>query len=181
MFDKTRFINECKELIKFENAHKEIHGALKTQLKHTSKIIEGLGAPKVAGVELLYCADDLTIINFVMTPGMHLHAHNHNMWAIIGIYAGVEENIFYTRENGSITEKNSKEISVGNTIILGENVIHSVKNPTNDFTAGIHIYGGNFIERERSQWDMESLVESPYDMKTTQKVFADANQKLNAI
>ncbi|MFT6390048.1 MAG: putative metal-dependent enzyme (double-stranded beta helix superfamily) [Cellvibrionaceae bacterium] len=181
MFNKECFISECKKLIGLENAHKKIHELLKTQLTDSSKIIEQLGQPKAAGVELLYCADDLTIINFVMTPGMHLHAHNHNMWAIIGIYAGVEENIFYTRVDGTITKKNSKKLSIGDAVILGENVIHSVRNPTSNFTAGIHIYGGNFVERERSQWDMESLIETPYDMETTQQVFTEANQKIYTI
>jgi len=180
MFNKDRFIIECKQLIGRENAHKKIHEHLKAQLRDSSKIIEQLGEPKAAGVELLYCADDLTIINFVMTPGMHLHAHNHNMWAIIGIYAGVEENIFYTRENETIIEKNSKELSVGDAVILGENVIHSVRNPSDHFTAGIHIYGGDFVKQERSQWNMESFIESPYNMETTQQVFIEANQKLHA-
>ncbi|MGH1440108.1 MAG: hypothetical protein ACRBBR_08375 [Cellvibrionaceae bacterium] len=176
MFNKESFIEHCQKLSQMEGAPKLINEYLAEQLQDRPSIISQLGKPTSAGIELLYQTNELTIINFVMAPGMELHAHNHNMWAVIGIYLGIEENHFYTRQGESITKQNSKSLEEGDTILLSEKVIHSVKNPTSHFTAGIHIYGGNFVEQERSQWDMESLIESPYDIEATKQVFIDANK-----
>lgn len=143
-------------------------------------IMDQLGAPDKAGFDILYRADDLTIINFVWAPAMELHAHNHNIWAAIGIYAGVEENTFYIRKAGSIVKQNTKHLAAGDAVLLGENVIHSVRNPGDVATGGIHVYGGDFVSVARSEWDMQTWVESPYDMDHTREVFADANRRWQA-
>ena len=177
MFNKEEFISRCKELIKLEDGRKQIKSLLEESIVDPGQVIEQLGEPDSAGFEILYRADDLTILNFVWAPGMELHAHNHNIWAIIGIYSGVEENTFYVRKDDSIVKQNTKNLGPGDVVLLGENVIHSVKNPTNAATGGIHVYGGDFVSVIRSEWDMTSFEESPYDMEHTRKVFADANEQ----
>ena len=44
---------------------------------------------------------------------------------------------------------------------LGDDIIHSVTNPTSKFTAAIHIYGGDFFAAHRSEWDPDTLSEQP--------------------
>jgi predicted metal-dependent enzyme (double-stranded beta helix superfamily) len=58
---------------------------------------------------------------------------------------------------------------------LGADAVHSVDNPTWRFTGAIHVYGGDFVNQPRSQWDPDSLVEQPYDMEQVRRVFAEAN------
>ena len=177
MFKREEFISKCKELVKLEGGHKKIKSLLQESLLDTGQVIKELGEPDSAGLDILYRADDLTILNFVWAPNMELHAHNHNIWAIIGIYSGVEENTFYIRKNGTIVKQNSKNLEAGDVVMLGEDVIHSVRNPTDAATGGIHVYGGDFVAVMRSEWDMDSFQESPYDMEHTRKVFADANRR----
>jgi predicted metal-dependent enzyme (double-stranded beta helix superfamily) len=176
MFNKEIFIAQCKELAKQDDGHKRIKALLEDALKNPDGVITELGKPTSAGFEVLYAANNLSIINFVWAPGMELHAHNHNLWAVIGIYIGAEENTFYVRDDATIVKKNRKDITIGNVIMLGREVIHSVKNTTNKFTGGIHIYGGDFSNIERSQWDENYFTESAYDMEHTRKIFADANK-----
>jgi len=175
MFNKDVFINQCKEIAHLDDSHKRIKLILDEALKDPESIMKALGRPTSAGVEALYEAPNLSILNFVWAPGMELHPHNHNLWAIIGIYTGVEENTFYVRKDDEIVKQNSKNISTGNAMMLGKDVIHSVKNPSTEFTGGIHIYGGNFVGVERSQWDKGPREESPYNMDQTRQLFADAN------
>ena len=42
-------------------------------------------------------------------------------------------------------------------------VIHSVTNPLDKLTAGLHVYGGDLRVPLRSMWDGETLVESALD------------------
>lgn len=178
MFNKETFVEQCKELATQDDCHKRIKNLLEDALKNPESVMAALGEPTTAGFEVLYASDDLSIINFVWAPGMELHAHNHNLWAVIGIYIGAEENTFYVRRDDAIVEQNSKDITTGNVIMLGREVIHSVKNVTEHFTGGIHIYGGDFINVERSQWDEDSFKESRYDMEQTRQIFADANKTI---
>jgi predicted metal-dependent enzyme (double-stranded beta helix superfamily) len=177
MFNKENFIAQCRELASQADSHKHIKNLLDDALKDPVSIMTELGKPASAGFDVLYSSNNLSIINFVWAPGMELHAHNHNLWAVIGIYIGAEENTFYVRRNNTIVKQNSKNITAGNAVMLGREVIHSVKNATEQFTGGIHIYGGDFINIERSQWDQSSFKESAYDMEDTRKIFADANNK----
>jgi hypothetical protein len=58
-------------------------------------------------------------------------------------------------------------------------VIHSVLNPTGRMTRALHIYGGDFFAppEPRSEWDPESLVERPWDMDDTNRLFAEAEAR----
>ena len=58
-------------------------------------VVAGLGEPRRAEVKRLYSSADLTILNVVWGPRMTIMPHNHRMWAVIGIYTGREDNIFW--------------------------------------------------------------------------------------
>ena len=37
----------------------------------------------------------------------------------------------------------------------------------------MHVYGGDFVTKERSEWDPETMVERPYDVDRVRKLFLD--------
>jgi predicted metal-dependent enzyme (double-stranded beta helix superfamily) len=63
-------------------------------------VLKALGEPKRAEVHALSRAADLTILNVIWGPRMTVMPHNHNMWAIIGIYTGREDNVLWRRIAG---------------------------------------------------------------------------------
>ncbi|MEY2468441.1 MAG: hypothetical protein QOF21_1139, partial [Actinomycetota bacterium] len=70
--------------------------------------------PTLGGITLLHTSDDLTVLHAVWAPGMQLFPHNHNMWAVIGIYAGQENNAFFRRSDEHVlTETGGKELDEG--------------------------------------------------------------------
>ena len=109
---------------------------------------------------------------------MTIMPHNHQMWAVIGIYSGREDNMFWRRlpdGSGKVEAAGARALSVGDAEPLGHNIIHSVTNPIRRLTGAIHVYGGDFFAAERSEWDPESLEESRYDIAKNMKLFEDAN------
>ena len=58
------------------------------------------GRTQARRIQKLYHAPDLTILNVVWAPRMTFMPHNHQMWAVIGIYTGREDNIFWRRMPG---------------------------------------------------------------------------------
>ena len=107
---------------------------------------------------------------------MEVMPHNHSMWAVIGIYGGREDNIFWRRlkddPQGRIEAAGARALCTGDVTPLGKDIIHSVTNPIPKLTGAIHIYGGDFFEAERSEWDAERLTEHPYDMSKVKALFS---------
>ena len=183
MFDAERFIEECRSALAEDNAGRAIRELLTRALERPAAVIEGLGEPHRAELQTLYRSDDLTILNLVWGPHITLLPHNHNMWAAIGIYTGREDNILWRRlrddPEGRIEAAGAKAIGVGEVLPLGRDIIHSVTNPLGRLTGAIHIYGGEFFETPRSQWDPEHLREQRFDVDGARAIFEASNRLLD--
>ena len=181
-FDLERFIADCKSAVEGDKPQEVIAELVQTAVQDYKGVMAAIGEPKRAMIEKLYVSDSLTIVNVVWAPKMTLMPHNHNTWAIIGVYSGREDNIFWRRlkddKNGKIEAAGAQSIAAGEVAKLGKNIVHSVTNPTPEFTGAIHVYGGNFFELERSEWDPMSLNEGVYDVEKALALFEAENAAL---
>jgi len=188
MFRKDRFLEECKAAVGL--GQKAVREIVLEAVADPRGIIAELGEPAKAGVFPLYEAHDLTVINFVWAPCMTLLPHNHNMFAVIGIYGGREDNVFWrwiertvdSEDGPQIEAAGAESMGPGQVATLGRDIIHSVANPIEKLTSAIHVYGGDFFNPPvaRSQWDHETLIEQPWDMDHTRKIFEQAELRFNA-
>jgi predicted metal-dependent enzyme (double-stranded beta helix superfamily) len=180
MFDVNRFIEQCKDAISGDGTHQSVCEIVRGAISDPQNVLKELGEPNRAGVETIYHSNDLTILNVMWGPRMTIHPHNHLMWAVIGVYEGQEDNTFYKRVNGGIEIASQQALMTKDAAPLGEPVIHSVTNPLDKITAAIHVYGGDFFDMPRSEWDPRSLDEHPYDVEHTRRVFEESNRLLEA-
>jgi predicted metal-dependent enzyme (double-stranded beta helix superfamily) len=98
------------------------------------------------------------------------------MWAVIGVYGGTEDNVFYKRTPGGLVRAASKRLETGDAALLGEECVHAVTNPLETFTGAIQIYGGDFFGAARSEFDPQTLEERPFDVEKARTLFLDANK-----
>ncbi len=177
MFNLERFVEDCCTAVRQEPGQRAVTEVMDRALHDPSAVASALGEPMQSGLVPIYKSTDLTIVNVVWKPSMVLQPHNHEMWAVIGIYGGREDNIFWRRvkdaSDGLIEAAGAKALSTGDCTPLGKDVIHSVINPIPRLTGAIHVYGGDFFEMERSEWDAENLSEQPFDMAAVKAMFAD--------
>ena len=182
MFDLDRFIIDCRDAVAGDPNHKAVREVVARAVSDPAAVFAGLGEPTRAGVDGLYRSDTLTILNVLWGPHMTIMPHNHLMWAVIGVYTGREDNIFWRRlpEAGQrgIEAAGAKSLGVRNTEPLGHDIIHSVTNPLPRLTGAIHVYGGDFYAMTRSEWDPETLTERPYDREKNMRLFEAANARL---
>ena len=180
MFDLNRFIEDCKTALADDGSHKGVREVLARAVSDPEALMAGIGQPKRAEVQRLHHAPDLTILNVVWGPMMTIMPHNHEMWAVIGVYTGREDNIFWRRlkdePGGKIEAAGAKALQVGDAAPLGQDIIHSVTNPVTKLTGAIHVYGGDFFETPRSEWDPETLLETDYDVSKTMRLFEESNK-----
>lgn len=180
-FDLQRFIAECREALREAGAERAIREVTARAVDDPAALLRELGEPARAGIQSLHHTPELTVLNVVWAPYMTLMPHDHRMWAVIGVYSGREDNIFWRRPGddvpGRIEAAGARALSNGDVVSLGRDIIHSVTNPIPRLTAALHIYGGDFFGQPRSEWDPESLQERPFDVQRAQRLFEEANRR----
>jgi predicted metal-dependent enzyme (double-stranded beta helix superfamily) len=174
MFDLDEFVDRCRAARNEAEPRRAVREVLERALARPAEVADAM-APREAGFELVHLADDLTVLHVVWAPGMHIFPHDHRMWAAIGIYAGREDNTFYRRDGRGLVESGGRQLDVGDTVLLGDDTVHRVDNPCAVLTGAIHVYGGDFVNRPRSQWGPGVLEERPYDIAEAREQFARAN------
>lgn len=180
MFDTDVFIADCRAALASETQpQKAVREVLARAVSDPAAVLKGLGEPSEGGVTRIHHDDDLTIINVVWGAGMTIMPHDHRMWAIIGVYTGREDNIFWRRlpddADGRIEAAGARSLGLGDVAPLGPDIIHSVTNPLARLTGAIHVYGGDFFATPRSEWDPETLSEGRYDVEKNMRLFEQAN------
>ena len=181
MFDLERFVADCQAAHAAEPSHKAVREVLARALLEPRSVLKGLGEPARAQIGTLHRSASLTILNVIWAPKMTVMPHDHRMWAVIGVYSGREDNIFWRRlpgEGGKVEAAGAKALSTGDAEPLGHNIIHSVTNPICRLTGAIHVYGGDFFREERSEWDPETLLEERYNVEKNMRIFEEANARL---
>ena len=181
MFDLDQFIADCRAALAEDASSKAVREVVARAVSDPASVLKGLGTPQRTEVQKLYHADDLTVINVIWGPYMTIMPHNHEMWAVIGIYTGREDNILWRRlhqsEGGRIEAAGAKALVEQDAFPLGRDIIHSVTNPIPRLTGAIHVYGGDFFGVKRSEWDPETLLECPYDVEKNMRLFEQANAR----
>jgi predicted metal-dependent enzyme (double-stranded beta helix superfamily) len=176
--DIGRFVADCIAANEEADAQAAVNEVLARAVSSPKGVLAALGDPEKAGLNVLHASPTLTIFAATWTPQMNLMPHDHLMWANIGIYTGREDNIFWKRTSQGIKAYGADALFVTDTAMLPEDALHSVTNPLQRFTGGIHIYGGDFFNTERSQWDPETLVEEPSDGDRIREMFHRENVRL---
>jgi predicted metal-dependent enzyme (double-stranded beta helix superfamily) len=180
MFDVARFVAECEDAIasKDRGAVREI---LVAAISDPAGIVAALGEPKRAGDRVLHRSPRLTILHIVWPPSFTQAPHNHMLWAEIGVYRGREDNIFWRRSapdaKWPIEAIGAAALCAGSCLSLERDVIHSVTNPLDKVTAGLHVYGGD-LSPARSMWDSETLVEAPLNYLRDDRAVEAHNARL---
>ena len=173
-----RFIADCRAAHAADRSHKAVREVVARTVSEPGAVLKMLGEPKRGEVQKLYHSPELTILNVVWAPYMTIYPHNHRMWAVIGVYTGREDNIFWKRSRQQGRSRGrAGAVASATRCPLGQDIIHSVTNPIPRLTGAIHVYGGDFFAMERSEWDPETLVEGRYDAQKTMRHFEQANAR----
>lgn len=167
MFDLNRFVDDLRASLAdpTRTATKEI---VARAVSDPRSMVRQLGEPEKAGVRILYRSRDLTVIDAIWAPNQIAPPHEHRLCAVIGMYGGREDNVFWRRipgrTNFQIEISGGQALSTGDVLVLDRDIIHSVINPLAGLSTAIHVYDGDFLGVTRSMWNSESLIEQPYDL-----------------
>jgi len=180
-FDVDQLVADCRAAVNDSAPTRAVRETVARAVADPTSLLAALGEPSKGGIQRLYVSAELTVLNVIWAPRMTLMPHNHNMWATIGVYGGREDNIFWRRipddDKGRIEAAGAKSLGAADVRPLGDDIIHSVTNPTGKLTGALHVYGGDFFATERSEWEPETLEERPYDIDRNVRLFEEANRR----
>ena len=180
MFELDRFIADCQAQADSGEGQRAIHELMREAVCDPGAVTRALGEPTRAGIGILHRSANLTIVNLVWGPNMTVMPHNHHLWAVIGMYSGREDNIFWRTlpddARWPIEAAGAQALMPGDVKPLGKEIIHSVTNPLSKLTCALHVYGGDFVTQQREQWGEETLRMEPYDQVEAKRRFEDSNR-----
>ena len=179
-FDKDQFVADCLAAVRSgDRAHKQVKELVERAVSNPSGISAEVGDVDHGAMQTIWHrSDEMTMLHIVWPPEVELFPHDHNMWAVIGVYGGREDNQFYRRvEDGRIEPHTGKTISEQEVLGLGSDVVHSVTNPTKEWTAALHVYGADFYTTPRTMWSGETLEPLALDTDLLEKILSAAAEK----
>lgn len=178
MFDLESFVDACATAVRETNDHRAVTDIVARAVASPAAVLKVLGEPERGGIHALHQSPELTILNVIWPAKMTIMPHNHQMWAVIGVYTGREDNIFWRRlppgGDRHLEAAGAKALSEKDAVPLGRDIIHSVTNPIPRLTGALHVYGGAFFDVPRSEWDPETLREERFDVERARRLFAQS-------
>ncbi|MDC1213347.1 hypothetical protein N8000_02570 [Rhodospirillales bacterium] len=116
----------------------------------------------------LFEDDRISIWNCRFNPGTPIPPHDHQMSAIIGIYAGIERNCFYKLQTpDKLSSSGHTDMEPGRVLKIAPTAIHSVECISEEPSCGIHVYFGPLTKIDRSLFDLKTETR----MKFTDEAF----------
>jgi predicted metal-dependent enzyme (double-stranded beta helix superfamily) len=174
-FTLDQFVVELRAALG-ERSRLAIKDVVARAVSQPDGVLRELGEPDKSGVQVLHRSPELTVLNVVWSPNQVTLPHDHRMTAVIGMYGGREDNMFWRRvpeaRRFQIEPAGGEALGTGDVALLGRDIVHSVINPLSRLSAAIHVYDGPFLTIERSMWDAESLTEQRYDVNAVAKGMA---------
>jgi len=172
MFDLDQFIADLRAALA-ERSRQAMKEVVARAVSDPAALLRQIGEPAEGAVKVLHRAPDLTVLNVIWGAKQVTLPHDHRMSAVIGMYGGREDNMFWRRipnpTKFQIEAAGGQALGVGDVTVLGRDLIHSVINPLSKLSGAIHVYDGNFLETQRSMWNSETLAEEPYDIRAVVK------------
>jgi len=119
----------------------------------------------------LHRSESITVLTGALPPGFSAAPHNHNIWSVVGVCGGREDNQFFDRDGDGLRQTGEASVIAPGVLANDPDVIHAIRNPLDVPLLALHAYGGDLFATPRSTWDPDTHQEIPFDwnaVKSTQ-------------
>jgi len=153
-FDAEAFVANCRAAAREADPVAAVQEIVAAAIVEPSSIDAALGTEFIPGTgePPLFSSEDLTVQRILWPPGISVFPHEHRVWAVVGVYAGEELNRIFERSGDALNAVRSCALAPKEVLVLDADAIHAVDNPRREWTAGIHVYGGDMVNGQRSAW-----------------------------
>ena len=144
--DVTELVDACQEAAGSSTPTQDV-SKLVAAFVHQPNLSSLLGDADRSTYEALYRGEDILVLHGVVPPTpAPVSPHDHRMWAVIGVYQGLEHNELFVRaDSGGLESVDRFTVGVGDVRILDASTIHSVQARGDRYLGAIHVYGGDLF------------------------------------
>jgi predicted metal-dependent enzyme (double-stranded beta helix superfamily) len=157
VFDTDAFVMDCRRAASDPDPVAALAEVVSAAIRDGGAIDAALGTELKGEPDTLFSSPELTVQRIVWPGGSTSSPHDHRMWAVVGVYAGEEVNRLYQHTPAGLEERAVRPVGAAEVLTLGEDAIHSVENLRRQWTAGLHVYGGDILHKERSAWGPDGV------------------------
>lgn len=161
-FDRDAFVARCIEALTEPSppsAIAEVVGEAVADPRAFTDVVHLPLDPADDGI--LHRSPELMIVHVVFPQGFRTGMHDHRMPAVIGAWAGYEDNLLFRRTPDGLERTGVRRIESGDVLLLGDDVVHDVHAPAGSWTAALHVYLGDLGTVARSSWAGPEAPEQP--------------------
>ncbi len=162
-FEADRFVEQCRAALDDPNPLTALHAAMSDVLENRVALLSALPVGRGLRVSVLHEGPHLTVVQFVTPGGFTFPPHDHAMVSAVGVYSGVEENVYYALCDDGLCETERRRVGTGQVAVHDRDVIHAIASGGDEPLGALHVYGGAFFDTPRSEWRGSPLTQVPYD------------------
>ncbi len=169
MFNLDTVVAQCQDALDTPNPSAVVETLVREAVTDPDGVKAAFAATanaKSLSDRALVRSETLTVLDVTNGVGLITPAHDHLMWAVIGVYDGEEQNVFYRAGESGLEQIGERLLCTGDVTVLDEHTIHAISNPLPRKSYAIHVYGGNIVNRPgRSIWNPHTQVRESYDVE----------------
>jgi predicted metal-dependent enzyme (double-stranded beta helix superfamily) len=159
------FIERCNLALDTPDPQASVEAVLLDATRHPDIVDAVAERTKFASLSdlAIHRSERLTLLAGTLPPGFVATPHNHNLWSVVGVCAGQEDNQFFERDGDGLRQVGQASVVGPGVLPNGPDVIHAICNPLDVPLLVLHAYGGDLFATPRSNWDPETHEEIPFD------------------
>ena len=173
-FASDVFVADCQGAAAESDPVEAVREVVEAAIQQGAAIDETLGTKVTGEADTLFRSDELTVQRIIWPGGSASPPHDHRMWAVVGVYAGREVNTLFDRRDRVISSRQVVPIDAGGVLTLPVDAVHAVRNPDRQWTAGLHVYGGDIVDVERSAWLPDGTHASQTEVAAERRLMVQA-------
>lgn len=161
----SAIVDRCNEALEGPDPRARIQ-AIVLEAAHDPEVAEAISERTKFGnlADLaIYRSERLTLLAGSLPPGFSAAPHDHNLWSVVGVCGGQEDNQFFERDGDGLRQIGETSVVAPGVLANDADVIHAICNPLDVPLLALHAYGGDLFGVPRSNWDPETHEEVPFD------------------
>lgn len=158
-------VDRCRAAVKEPDAQSKVEAILQAAAADPAIVRAVADRKGLASLEAMaiHRSDELTMLAAAIPPGFKAAPHNHNIWSVVSVCAGQEDNRFFERDGDGLKPVGEASVVAPGVLANAADVIHAIANPLDTPLLAVHAYGGDLFATPRSNWDPETQKEIPFD------------------
>jgi predicted metal-dependent enzyme (double-stranded beta helix superfamily) len=177
-FDRDTFVADCYRSLDEDSPIVAVKELVERTVAQRGVLDDEFERWDLSTHGVVHRSDRLQVQLLLWPPGYRTPIHDHLMWAVVGVYAGGEDNALFRTTGEHVVPSGGKELRDGQVLALGADGAHYVENPfERRWSAAIHVYGGDLFGTKRHEYVGEDLEQRPFDGP---KLVAEMNRAFEA-